>query len=129
MFRSFWEVFLAVTDPFTVPGGPQVVEARPPFVGRTAQADLPGHHNVLTVQRPKPRELDADRVCAGNQRGSVILPRRGFCCSGGSREVRVPWNEDLGDGLEWADDPQYPAEYSSFAFKFVTNVIVYGMTH
>ncbi len=47
----------------------------------------------------------------------------------GRISVLMAWNEDLGDGLEWADDPQYPAEYSSFAFKFVTNVIVYGMTH
>ena len=43
--------------------------------------------------------------------------------------VLMAWNEDLGDGLEWADDPEYPANYSAFAFKFVSNVIVYAMTH
>jgi hypothetical protein len=47
----------------------------------------------------------------------------------GRINVLMAWNEDLGDGLEWADDPEYPANYSSYAFKFVTNVIVYSMTH
>jgi hypothetical protein len=47
----------------------------------------------------------------------------------GRISVLMAWNEDLGDGLEWADDPEYPANYSSYAFKFVTNVIVYSMTH
>ena len=43
--------------------------------------------------------------------------------------VLTAWNTDLGDGLEWADDPTYPAEYSTYAFKFLTNVVVYAMTH
>ena len=47
----------------------------------------------------------------------------------GRISVLMAWNEDLGDGLEWADDPGYPANYSKYAFKFVTNVIVYAMTH
>jgi hypothetical protein len=47
----------------------------------------------------------------------------------GRINVLMAWNEDLGDGLEWADDPEYPANYSTYAFKFVTNVIVYAMTH
>ena len=43
--------------------------------------------------------------------------------------VLMAWNTDLGDGLEWADDREYPAEYSTFAFKFITNLIVYTMSH
>lgn len=43
--------------------------------------------------------------------------------------ILMAWNTDLGDGLEWADDRRYPANYSKYAFKFVTNVIVYAMTH
>jgi len=44
-------------------------------------------------------------------------------------KVLMAWNTDLGDGLEWADDPEYPAYYSKYAFKFVSNVIVYTMSH
>jgi hypothetical protein len=47
----------------------------------------------------------------------------------GRINVLMAWNEDLGDGLEWADDPAYPARYSAYAFKFLTNVVVYAMTH
>ena len=47
----------------------------------------------------------------------------------GRMRILMAWNTDLGDGLEWADDPEYPAEYSKFAFKFVTNLIVYVMSH
>jgi len=43
--------------------------------------------------------------------------------------VLMAWNTDLGDGLEWADDSRYPGSYSKYAFKFITNVIVYSMTH
>ena len=44
-------------------------------------------HNVLTVQPLEPRELGADRVCAGNQIGSVIQPR--LIRGQGSREASV----------------------------------------
>jgi len=47
----------------------------------------------------------------------------------GRIKVLMAWNTDLGDGLEWADDPEYPAYYSTYAFKFVSNVIVYAMSH
>ena len=47
----------------------------------------------------------------------------------GRMNVLMAWNTDLGDGLEWADDPAYPSAYSTYSFKFLTNVIVYAMTH
>ena len=47
----------------------------------------------------------------------------------GRISILMAWNTDLGDGLEWADDPSYPANYSTYAFKFLTNAIVYTMTH
>jgi hypothetical protein len=47
----------------------------------------------------------------------------------GRISILMAWNTDLGDGLEWADDPTYPAYYSAYAFRFVTNVIVYAMSH
>jgi Domain of unknown function (DUF4159) len=47
----------------------------------------------------------------------------------GRISILMAWNTDLGDGLEWADDPEYPTDYSTFAFKFMTNLIVYAMSH
>jgi len=43
--------------------------------------------------------------------------------------ILMAWNTDLGDGLESADDRRYPEKYSTYSSKFVTNVIVYAMTH
>src|SRR5438128_1856149 len=54
-------------------------------VDSNLRADL--DHNVLTVQPLEPRELGADRVCAGNQIGSVILAR--LIRGQGSREASV----------------------------------------
>src|SRR5207237_8014977 len=42
-------------------------------VDSNLRADL--DHNVLTIQPFKPREIDTDRVGAGDPRGSVILHR------------------------------------------------------
>ena len=41
----------------------------------------------------------------------------------------VNFNTDLGDAWEWAEDPRYPLETSTYAFEIGTNMIVYSMSH
>ena len=43
--------------------------------------------------------------------------------------VAICHNMHLGDAWEWADDPEYPEQFSSMAFRVGLNYIVYGMTH
>ncbi len=45
--------------------------------------------------------------------------------------LMVPVNAptDLGDGLEWADDPYYPTRYSNYAFFMEMNMIVYALAN
>ncbi len=43
--------------------------------------------------------------------------------------IIATFNEDLGDGVEWADDPAYPHELSAFSFKMFSNVMLYSLTH
>jgi len=43
--------------------------------------------------------------------------------------VIINWNTDLGDAWEWAEQPDYPLEYSTFAFQMGVNMIVYAMSH
>jgi hypothetical protein len=43
--------------------------------------------------------------------------------------VAICHNMHLGDAWEWADDPRYPEEFASMAFRVSLNYIVYGMTH
>lgn len=38
-------------------------------------------------------------------------------------------NSDLGDAIEYADDPYYPAEFAQHAFRILSNYIVYDLTH
>jgi hypothetical protein len=43
--------------------------------------------------------------------------------------VVINWNTDLGDAWEWAENPYYPLEYSTFAYEMGVNMVVYGMSH
>jgi hypothetical protein len=43
--------------------------------------------------------------------------------------VAICHNMHLGDAWEWADDPDYPEQFASMAFRVGLNYIVYGMTH
>ena len=43
--------------------------------------------------------------------------------------VMINWNTDLGDAWEWAEQPDYPLQYSTFAFQMGVNMIVYAMSH
>ena len=43
--------------------------------------------------------------------------------------VIINWNTDLGDAWEWAERPEYPLKYSTFAVEMGINFIVYGLSH
>jgi hypothetical protein len=43
--------------------------------------------------------------------------------------VIVFGNTDLGDALEWAEDPLYPLRYSTYASELFLNTIIYAMTY
>jgi hypothetical protein len=43
--------------------------------------------------------------------------------------VAMSFNSDLGDSWEWADDPQYPEEYSALGIRIGVNYVIYSMTH
>ena len=44
-------------------------------------------------------------------------------------QVLICHNMDLGDAWEWADDPQYPENFASLAYRIGINAVVYPMTH
>lgn len=43
--------------------------------------------------------------------------------------VAINWNTDLGDAWEWAEHPQYPLRFSTYAYQMGVNLIVYAMSH
>ena len=54
---------------------------------------------------------------------------KGIMDEDGRLMVIVNWNTDLGDAWEWAEQPDYPLEYSTFAYQMGVNMIVYAMSH
>ena len=54
---------------------------------------------------------------------------RGIEDENGRLMVVINWNTDLGDAWEWAEQPDYPLQYSTFAFQMGVNMIVYAMSH
>ncbi|MDQ2840429.1 MAG: DUF4159 domain-containing protein [Acidobacteriota bacterium] len=54
---------------------------------------------------------------------------RGIYDDKGRVMVAISFNSDLGDSWEWADDPEYPEEYSALGIRIGVNYIIYSMTH
>ena len=54
---------------------------------------------------------------------------RGIFDDHGRVMVAICFNVDLGDSWEWADVPQYPANFSDLGIRIAVNYVVYSMTH
>ena len=54
---------------------------------------------------------------------------RGIFDDDGRIMVLINGNTDLGDAWEWADHPEYPLHFTTYAAKFGVNIVVYAMTH
>lgn len=54
---------------------------------------------------------------------------RGIFDDDGNLMVLINWNTDLGDAWEWADHPEYPSYFSTYAVKLGINIVIYAMTH
>ncbi|HEY8519791.1 MAG TPA: DUF4159 domain-containing protein [Gammaproteobacteria bacterium] len=59
-----------------------------------------------------------------------VTPRwRGVYDDQGRLMVAINHNMDLGDAWEHADDPIYPEPYTTLAYRFAVNYVIYAMTH
>jgi uncharacterized protein DUF4159 len=47
----------------------------------------------------------------------------------GRIQVAICHNMDLGDALQYADDPYYPEKFASLALRIAVNYVTYEMTH
>ena len=66
---------------------------------------------------------------SGIERGGVVPHWRGIMDERGRMIVAISFNQDIGDGWEFADDPDYPERMSGEAMRLGTNYVVYAMTH
>jgi len=54
---------------------------------------------------------------------------KGMYDDDGRLMMMINFNTDLGDAWEWAEQPSYPLEFSTYAYQMGANMIVYAMTH
>jgi hypothetical protein len=65
----------------------------------------------------------------GVERGGWDPHWRAIEDSRGRMYVAISFNQDVGDGWEFADDPDYPERLSSEAIRIGINYALYAMTH
>jgi hypothetical protein len=66
---------------------------------------------------------------SGIERGGTVPHWRALRDSKGRMIVAISFNQDVGDGWEFADDPGYPEAEASQAIRLGTNYVIYAMTH
>lgn len=66
---------------------------------------------------------------SGIERGGVTPHWRAVLDAKGRIMVAITFNMDIGDGWEFADEPEYPEKYSSEAIRLGVNYVLYAMTH
>jgi hypothetical protein len=97
--------------------------------------DLPMDHPVFHTVYDIKQVLQVPNVRNG-MRGGPYFEQDGYeaLCRGifdekGRLVVMINWNSDMGDAWEWAENPYYPLDRSTFAYQLGINAIVFAMTH
>ena len=83
-------------------------------------------------RRGNAQEFDVIKRRAGFQtweKDGIIPSVHGIFYDRGRLLVAINFNCDLGDAWEWAEDPYYPLEFSTYAYQMGVNMIVYAMSH
>ena len=63
------------------------------------------------------------------EQDAVAAHCRGIFDEKGRLMVVINWNTDIGDAWEWAEQPDYPLKFSTYAYQMGVNFIVYAMSH
>ena len=65
----------------------------------------------------------------GYEKDGVFPHWRGAVDKNGRIFLAICFNMDIGDGWEFADDPDYPEKFSAHALRLGVNYAIYAMTH
>ena len=63
------------------------------------------------------------------ERDGYVPYVKGVFDNEGRLMVVINGNTDLGDAWEWAEQPDYPLKFSTYAFQMGVNFIIYAMSH
>jgi hypothetical protein len=97
--------------------------------------DIPRDHPIFHIFYDIEKIIQVPSL-AHTMNGGITWEQDGFEgeCKGiwddhGRLVVVINHNTDLGDAYEWADEPKYPNEFSSYAYRLAINFILYALTH
>lgn len=90
--------------------------------------DHPIYHSYYEIERveqvPAVNNIVRRTECYG------CYPEvKGMYDDDGRLMMMVNFNTDLGDAWEWAENPAYPLDLSTYAYQMGANMIVYAMSH
>ncbi len=95
--------------------------------------DLPMEHPIFSTFYKIDEILQVPgygfRGGATSQRDGFVPQVKGIMDGQGHLMVVINWNTDLGDAWEWAEQPDYPLRFSTYAYQMGVNMIVYAMSH
>ena len=96
--------------------------------------DLPRDHPMFSAFYDIKEFLQVPNVGNGiagytSEKDGFTPLYRGIFDDKGRLMVAINANTDLGDAWEWAEVPEYPLKYSTFAYQMGVNFIVYSMSH
>jgi len=66
---------------------------------------------------------------SGIERRGTVPHWRAILDEKGRIMVAISFNQDMGDGWEFADEPDYPERFSSEAIRLGINYAIYALTH
>ena len=94
-------------------------------------ADHPVFHTVYDLSNTKQiAQYQSLRGRGVPYRNDGAVPHwRGILDDNGRLVVLIAFNNDMGDGWQWQDEPTYPLDDANFSIKLGVNIVVYAMTH
>jgi hypothetical protein len=104
-------------------------QINPAFEAEELEDDDPAFHVAFNLKN-RIRVPGANVVHgSGIERGGEIPHWRAIRDSKGRMIVAISFNQDVGDGWEFADVPEYPEKFASEAIRLGVNYVLYSMTH
>ncbi len=98
--------------------------------------DIPLDHPIFNEMFKVERLKQVPSIAYLINPGHITWEQDGFVpeCKGiwdkkGRLVVVINHNTDLGDAYQWMDIPEYPYEFSSYAYRIAVNTIVYALSH
>ena len=99
-----------------------------PIVDVSEEEAIMNMHYEVETHKPIPGIM-ALRYGVTYEHDGYVPTHRGIYDDDGRLMVIINFNVDLGDAWELADDPWYPERYTSLAYRFGINYVLYAMTH